>query len=526
MPVKIAIDFGTSNTRVAVWDETSHTAKALFMPDITDTRVVSLEEGDQETYYIPSLIHYNEREVFIGFQVIRNGFDTSPSTFKWIKRYISNRAELPRNASGRRISYSEAGSDFLNRLFDYISASVGFGEDEVVFTVPVDTYEHYQEWLTKVCEKAGLTRWRLFDEASAAALGYGVNIQANDVYLIFDFGAGTLDISVVKIENTPEGGKRCRVLGKSGAELGGLNIDKWLYQDLIKKNKLAAEDVRKLSMQLLAEIERAKEKLSFSGQAVITVTDPDTGNVIATSWSRTGFEDLLEENGFYHVIQKAIDQALGEARERGIEKEHIKAVLLTGGSSLIPSVRKTLRQLFGARVYFHRPLDAKVMGAAAFAGGVDFYDHIHHDYSLRYYNEKKKDYDYEILVEAGTSYPSREPVKELTIKAAFDQQTSLGIDIYEMNRKHIDYENAPFDLVFDQGGGARFTKKPDVKILSSFHLNEKCPTFIKADPPAKKDDPRFPTRFTIDGNKRLCITVFDNQTRKPLMVDHPVIRLT
>jgi len=57
-------------------------------------------------------------------------------------------------------------------------------------------------------------------------------------------------------------------------------------------------------------------------------------------------------------------------------------------------------------------------------------------------------------------------------------------------------------------------------------MNEKNPTFIKADPPAKKDDPRFPARFSIDGNKRLCVTVFDNTTHQPLMIDHPIIRLT
>ncbi len=117
-------------------------------------------------------------------------------------------------------------------------------------------------------------------------------------------------------------------------------------------------------------------------------------------------------------------------------------------------------------------------------------------------------------------------MKQLTIKAAFDKQGTLGIDIYEINRKHISNDNATLDLVFDAGGGARFTKKKDAKILSSFHLNENNPTFIKAEPPAKKNEARFPTQFSIDGNKRLCISVFDNLTGKALMIDHPVVRLT
>ncbi len=526
MASKVAIDFGTSNTRVAVWDEGKKAGKPLFLPDITATTLLTIDGKEIESYSIPSIIHYNQASTTIGNTVLKNGTSTSPTTFRWIKRYISNRMELPRKVGNRRVGYSEAGSDFLNMLFNYLSAAIDFGSEEVVFTVPVDTYEHYQEWLTQVCEKAGITRWRLLDEPSAAALGYGVNIQANDVYLIFDFGAGTLDLAVVKIENNTTGGKRCRVLGKSGAELGGSAIDNWLYQDVIAKNKLEPEDVLQLSMQLLAEVEKAKIKLSFEERANLSVTDPDTGDVITNSWSRSQFEDLLEDKGFSHTIQTTLNHALNNARERGIEKDHIKAVLLTGGSSLIPSVKKTIKQIFGNKVHYHRPLDSTVLGAAAFAGGVDFYDHIHHDYALRFYDAKKGDYDYEILVEAGVSYPSKGPVKELTIKATFDNQDSLGINIYEVNRKHISNDDSPLDLVFDSNGGARFTQKQDAKILSSFWMTEKNPTFIKADPPAKKDDPRFPARFSIDGNKRLCVTVFDNKTHQPLMIDHPIIRLT
>ena len=95
----------------------------------------------------------------------------------------------------------------------------------MAFTVPVEAYEHYQDWLTRVCEAAGLRRYRLLDEASAAALGYGVHIQANDVYMVVDFGGGTLDVSIVRIEGEAIGGKRCRVLGKGGAEIGGTVID-------------------------------------------------------------------------------------------------------------------------------------------------------------------------------------------------------------------------------------------------------------------------------------------------------------
>ena len=83
-------------------------------------------------------------------------------------------------------------------------------------------------------EEAGLPRFRLIDEPSAAALGYGVFLEPGDVYLIFDFGGGTLDVAVIVIEDpTKTHGQRCRVLGKAGAEIGGASIDQWLFQDAL-----------------------------------------------------------------------------------------------------------------------------------------------------------------------------------------------------------------------------------------------------------------------------------------------------
>src|SRR5207245_2038113 len=73
------------------------------------------------------------------------------------------------------------------------------GEDGSGLAVPVEWCEHYEAWLLGVAEGAGMPCFRVIDEASAAALGYGTMIQPDDVYLVFDFGGGTLDVSVVLI---------------------------------------------------------------------------------------------------------------------------------------------------------------------------------------------------------------------------------------------------------------------------------------------------------------------------------------
>src|SRR5215475_14817117 len=105
---------------------------------------------------------------------------------------------------------------------------------------------------------------------------------------------------------------------------------------------------------------------------------------------------------------------------------------MVGGSSLIPAVQRTVQRIFGKDcVRWNRPLDAVARGAAALVAGVDFYDHIQHDYAIRYVNPQKGDYDYRVIVQHATPYPTLEPVARLTIKATYDGQTQLGIAVFD-----------------------------------------------------------------------------------------------
>ncbi len=537
MAGRLAIDFGTCNTRAAVWDGASGQAKPLVIPDVSFIKRVTVEEADNthiiEAPHVPSLISYQGHSVWIGRQVEEKSLNASPATFRWMKRDISNNHPMPRMIGDQRIDNLQAGRDFLLRVLTYAAQAINLDGEEVGFTVPVEGYEHYQKWIGDVCQEAGITRYRLLDEASAAALGYGMQIQDNDAYMVVDFGGGTLDVAVVRMEEEAEGGKHCRVVGKAGADLGGSVIDTWLFQDLLKRCGKTPEDVLGISNLLLTEVEAAKESLSFNDSAEILVSDPDTGAVVGAEYTRKMFERLCEENNLYRNLRKTIKRAMREAENYGIEEEHLKAVLLVGGSSLIPSVRKELRGLFGTElVRYHRPLDAVALGGAAFISGkVALVDKIQHDYSLRFFSQAKGDVDYKVLVKKYTPYPTPKPVKEMTLKATHDNQEVLGINIYEVGSNDSicggpTSGSSGVVLVFDPNGCARVENKASSSVLRHFWVNQKSPTFIKADPPAKKGEARFPVRFTIDGNKRLCMTVFDNHTGKELMRDYPVIELT
>lgn len=531
MAGRLAVDFGTSNTRLALWDEARQSATLLRVPDILELeQCPDGNGGAMEVPCIPSVIHFAQQQVWIGRQVRDQGLLEANATFRTMKRYIANRLPLPRRVNGQTITFMEAGSQFLARVLDYAAGAVDLDGEEIAFTVPVDSYEHYQEWLTCTCDTAGVRRYRLLDEASAAALGYGVGIQAGDVYMVVDFGGGTLDVSIVRVEGEATGGKRCRVLGKGSMDLGGTIIDEWIFQDVLKHSGKTPEDVLHFSGLLLVEAERVKRALTEREAETFMAMDPDTGAALSKSYTRGAFEDLLEERGLYAGLQSALEQALAKAREAGYDRDSLSAVLLVGGSSLIPSVRRAVRQMFGERVRYHRPLDAVAVGAAAFVGGVDFYDHIQHDYALRFYNRQTHDHDYRAIVSASTPYPSDGPIARLTVKASHDGQEFLGIDIYEVGNREAcrRAEGQVLDLVFDTSGGARLQERDgvDLEDRTHFWVNEGSPTFIHAQPPAKRGDSRFPVQFSIDGSKRLCVTVRDNETGKTLLKDHPVIKLT
>jgi molecular chaperone DnaK (HSP70) len=530
MPGRLAVDFGTSNTVVALWDETTRQGVPMHIPEFGAIE----KQGEEIISVIPSLIHYTaDNRTWVGNQVVQRGLRQSPHTFRWMKRYISHRSPNKVRLNGREITPYIAGQDFLSSVLVFAAQEIGFRDEEVALSVPVEAFEHYENWLASVAETAGMPRFRLIDEPSAAALGYGAHIQPGNVYLLFDFGGGTLHAAVVLIESeeTAAGGRRCRVLGKAGRDIGGTTIDQWIFQEVLRQNHRmdSDEDVRKISTALLVECEQIKEKLSFAEQADLSVVNPETGSVLAADFTRSAFEDLLDRHELFTEINQTIQSAINAATERGYDASSIQAALMVGGSSQIPSVQRTLKQFFGRdRVLFNRPLDAVARGAAAFVAGVDFYDHIQHDYAIRYVNPTKGKYDYQTIVERGTGYPTKDPVRRLSIKAAYDNQQNLGIAIYELGEQRQRVNTQPVELVFDPSGAARITRltADDQEKRTMFWMNEHNQTFLVADPPAQRGEARFEVEFFIDENKRLTLTARDLKTGRLTHKDYPVIKLT
>lgn len=537
MTGRLGIDFGTSNTVVAVWDDATEQAGAVRVPDYGRL----LTHGGHRVPVVPSLIHYTgDGRQLLGDQVLAGNLYDAPGTFRWMKRYISNRSPIRQRLHGREIAHSDAGRDFLSTVLTFAALEAGAESDEVALTVPVEAFEHYEDWLTQVAEVARMPRFRLVDEPSAAALGYGAHIQPGKVYLLFDFGGGTVQAAVVRVLDAEERsavGRPCRVLGKAGDDLGGSTIDHWIFAELLARNGRhdSDDEIREVSRSLLVECERAKEALTDLDRADVSVMHPRTGAMFGIELVRSGadggrvvsFEDLLDRHELFSRIDRVIRRALRAAAERGYGEDDISAVLMVGGSSLIPSVQRTLARIFGRdRVLSDRPLDAVARGAAAVAAGVDFYDHIQHDYAIRWFSRDTGQYEYRQCVAAGTSYPTEAPVTTVTVKATHDGQRELGIAIYELSEHRR--AGGETELVLDPSGAWRVSalNPDDEDERRRFWVNEHRPTFLVADPPATAGQARFRIEFGVDGNKRLLLTAHDLINGKVTHRDFPVVKLT
>ncbi len=528
MSGRLAIDFGTSNTVIALWDASSRQGIPLHLPGYARVE----QQGSEPVAVVPSVIHYGTSgQRTVANEVLAGNLYHSPQTFRWMKRYIMQRNPTRQRVHDREISYAEAGSDFLAHVISRTREHAGLDGEEVAFTVPVESFEHYVNWLAKVLGASGIQRFRVIDEPSAAAIGYGIELRPGDVYLVFDFGCGTLDVAVVMIEldHDSNAGCRCRVLGKAGADLGGAEIDKWLYQHVLDTNGIGESDesLKAISRALLVECERAKERLSSELQASISVMNPYTGSVIEADVTRSAFEELLDQHNMYSIVGHTIRRALATSRERGYDLEHIKAALMVGGSSLIPSVQRALHQHFGReRVKLNRPLDAVARGAAAFVAGMRFTDHIQHDYAIKHLNPRSKTYEYRVLVKRGTQYPTGNAVDEFYITASADNQSEFGINIYELSETACRSED--FELQFDENGTPRLVpvNPNDMDSRRLFWMNERQPTFLTAESPARAGQTVFRLSFGIDQNKRLLVTAKDVRTGTIVRKDYPVVRLS
>ncbi len=520
MADKLAVDFGNSNTVLSVWNSEKAEPQILSIP----------EYSAAENALIPSLIHYeNDGRRLIGDQILRMGLEAAPGTFKWMKRYINLRSPYTMLVGGRRIQAKQAAEDFLNAVFMAAKADADIDLSEITMSVPLESFEYYENWLLTQAELSGFDRIRLVDEAAAAAAGYGAEVHPGDVLLILDFGGSTFQAEEVLIlEKAQEEGRYGRVLAKSESSLGGSVIDRWLMEDFLERNSLSSlyPGVLQNSRRLLEDCERLKIHLSDCGTDRIRF-DAGVGNFYETEYSRGMLNEVLEKHRFFENIHSVAEQTVLSAADQGFPENKITHVIPVGGGSQIPALLDQIKRDFGMeRVLTGEPMGAAARGAACIAGGLDLYDFIQHRYAVRYRDRSSGEYSYQTIVESGTHYPTKEAAAVFTVRAVYDNQERMGLAVYESSPFTDPLESEKTEIIFDKDGRVHLLAAEEPgRNRKMFWLNERNTAFLKTGRKVIKGEKCFRVSFEIGPDKMLLMSAEDLYSGNQVYNQLPVIRL-
>lgn len=293
-------------------------------------------------------------------------------------------------------------------------------------TVPVG-FTDYKNALKEIADKTfrGMNT-DFIEEPLAAAFGYQVVDEREKVVMIIDFGGSTLNTMILRLNM-----KELHVVAKPerALVLGGHDIDVWLAEHLAGKIGLRG---RELPYKLICKAEELKIALSTSNEAPFEWNGKEVLRL-----TRQEFEEVLDSHDFYRFIDRTIAHIVKKAEKVGLRKERIEAVLLTGGSSQIPSFKDKIGDVFPALrvknlIYDHSPLSAVAEGAALY-GTRDVVDrHLAMAYAARYATTgKDASYSYSIVFEKGEPLPFEKSFS-LSPAQKLGPQKELFIELYEV----------------------------------------------------------------------------------------------
>jgi molecular chaperone HscA len=240
-----------------------------------------------------------------------------------------------RTSAGIR-SPVEVSAEILRALRDRAESALGGTLVGAVVTVPAYFDDAQRQATRDAARLAGINVFRLLSEPTAAALAYGLDHGAEGIYAVFDLGGGTFDISILRLSRGV-----FEVLATGGdTALGGDDFDHRVYCWILEQANLSLlgpEDMRLLT----AKARAAKESLSSRPHATIQARLSGGAWINLTLGADTFF-GLTQ-----HLVQKTIDAARRTLRDAGLSTSQIKGVVLVGGATRMPHVRKAVQELFG-----------------------------------------------------------------------------------------------------------------------------------------------------------------------------------
>jgi len=385
---------------------------------------------------------------------------------------------------GKQVAPEEISAQVLRKLVDDASKYLGEKIKDVVITVPAYFNDSQRQATKDAGTIAGLNVLRIINEPTAASLAYGLDKKKDEKILVFDFGGGTFDVSILEV-----GQGVVEVRSTSGdTHLGGDDLDKRVVDFLADEfKKDYGIDLRKdqQALQRLYEAaEKAKCELSTTIEATINLpfitADASGPKHLNMKLTRAKFEELSHE--IFARLEGPVKQALADAK---LKAGDIDEVILVGGSTRIPAVQNLVRKLTGGKEPNQsvNPDEVVAAGAAVQAGILagEVKDVLLLDVTPLSLGVETLGGVMTKLIERNTTIPVK---KSEIFSTAEEGQTAVDIHVLQGEREM-----------------AR-----DNRTLGNFRL--------EGIPPAPRGVPQIEVTFDIDANGILNVNAKDRATGK------------
>jgi molecular chaperone DnaK len=486
----LGIDLGTTNSAIAIIEGGEPT-------------IIENAEGNRTTPSVVAISKTGER--LVGQIAKRQSVTNPKNTIYGIKRFMGHSFSEPAVQSDKGIVPYEVkeGSDkgvvinlgekdyrpeevsamILSKLKADAEAKLGEKITEAVITVPAYFNDAQRKATQDAGKIAGLDVKRIINEPTAAALAYGFNKKKEEKIVVYDFGGGTFDVTVLEV-----GDDVIEVQATDGdAHMGGRDIDQKIVRYLIaefKKSEGIDLGNDALALQRLDEAaEKAKHELSSAGEVEVNIpfvtSDANGPKHLLLKLTRAKLEELAAE-----FVDRSIEITKRALEASSIKKEDINEIILVGGQTRMPLIVERVKALFGKEPNKSvNPDEVVALGAAIQAGifqgdvkDITLVDVIPLSLGIETMGGVSTK-----LIDKNTHIPTK---RDQVFSTAADNQTSVEI--------HITQGERPMAA--------------DNKSLGRFVLD--------GIPPAPRGMPQVEVIFDVDSNGVLNVTAKDKSTGK------------
>ena len=369
----IGIDLGTTNSLVAYVDDTTGLPRVI--PDAEGRRL------------LPSIVSFTAAGILVGEAARRQLVRRPGSTVYSVKRFMGRGYEdvkdelcyfpfrvcagegtVRLDVGDREVTPPEVSAIILKTLRERAEAHFGEPIEKAVITVPAYFNDSQRQATRDAGRIAGLDVVRIVNEPTAASLAYGLQQRHEGVIAVYDLGGGTFDISILRVRDGI-----FEVLATNGnTHLGGDDFDRavvlWLLEDIRARHGAYLGQDAEAMQELRLAAEAAKVRLSTDERTRLTL--PFDGFTYHRDLARTDLEKLIAP-----LVERTLAPCRAALADAGLTASDIDEVVLVGGSTRVPLVRRRVEELFGKTPHSQiNPDEVVALGAAVqaqiLAGGI------------------------------------------------------------------------------------------------------------------------------------------------------------